>query len=75
MSKRSPALSDNELHLKMRKRAYELADTGRYRDWPDIAVALNQEEDFHHTLVRALGNDALFVSMLNTRCRQARERQ
>jgi hypothetical protein len=58
----------------MRKRAYELADTGRYEGWPGIAGALAQEEDFEHTLIGAIGNDALFVSVINARCRQARER-
>jgi hypothetical protein len=67
-------LSDNELHVKMRKRAYELADTGRYAGWPELAGALNQEADFEPLMIRAIGNDALFVSMVNARCRQARDR-
>jgi hypothetical protein len=67
-------VSDNELHVKMRKRAYELADTGKYESWPEIAADLNREDDFDHMMIRAIGNDALFVSMVNTRCRQARER-
>jgi hypothetical protein len=67
-------LSDHELHVEMRKRAYGLADTGRYDGWPEIMSVLNQEADFEPLRVRAIGNDALFVSMVNARCRQAKDR-
>jgi hypothetical protein len=67
-------VSNNELHVRMRKRAYELADTGRYGGWPEIEGALSGEEDFHPIMIRNFGNDALFVSMVNPRCRRARER-
>ncbi len=55
----------------LRRRAYELADTGRYADWPAIGDALVKEGGVD-VLVRRLTHDALFQAMLRRRIGDAR---
>jgi hypothetical protein len=50
----------------LRDRAYELADTGRYKQWSQIAYAL-QAEGFLPSLITRLDQDGLAVMMI-TRC-------
>jgi hypothetical protein len=55
----------------LRNRAYELADTGRFRRWDQIARAL-QAEGFLHSLITRLDDDRLAVMMIGRCCDQAR---
>lgn len=55
----------------LRDRAYELADTGRYKHWPQVEFAL-QAEKFPADLIARIGKDKLAVMMINRCCDQAR---
>jgi len=55
----------------LRNRAYELADTGRFKRWDQIAFAL-QTEGFLKSLIARLHYDKLAVMMISRRCDQAR---
>jgi hypothetical protein len=44
----------DELTAKLRVRAYELADTGRFSDWDGIAAEMEREE-IPDVLVRRIG--------------------
>ncbi len=57
----------------LRDRAYELADTGRYKKWVQIAYAL-QAEGFLNSLITRLDDDRLAVMMIGRCCDQARSR-
>ena len=56
----------DEAFFALRSRAYELADTGRYKQWSQIAYAL-LAEGFLAALITRLDQDALAVMMI-TRC-------
>jgi hypothetical protein len=56
----------------LRARAYELADTGRYRDWASLSAHL-VEEGAPDVIVRRLTHDALFQIMLKNRMGSATE--
>jgi len=55
----------------LRNRAYELADTGRFKRWDQIAFAL-QTEGFLKSLIARLHYDKLAVMMISRCCDQAR---
>jgi len=55
----------------VRDRAYELADTGRFTRWRQIAFAL-QAEGFLDSLITRLDEDKLAVMMIGRCCNQAR---
>jgi hypothetical protein len=55
----------------LRNRAYELADTGRFKRWRQIALAL-QAEGFLDSLFTRLDDDRLAVMMIARCCDQAR---
>ncbi len=57
----------------LRNRAYELADTGRYKRWVQIAYAL-QAEGFLNSLITRLDRDKLGVMMIGRCCDQARSK-
>ncbi len=56
----------------LRKRAYELADTGRFNTWEDIGAALEAEGIAMAS--KRLRADPLLPGMLTARCQQARDR-
>lgn len=65
----------SENHLAaLRTRAYQLADTGRYRDWDELSGALNGE-GAPMDMVQRLGEDGLFKIMIGSRLKTARERR
>lgn len=52
-------------------RAYELADTGRFKQWRQVANAL-QAEGFLTSLITRLDHDVLAVMMITRCCTIAR---
>jgi hypothetical protein len=56
----------NDRFFELRARAYDLADTGRFKRWDEIAYAL-QAEGFPPDLITRLNQDGLAVMMI-TRC-------
>ena len=56
----------------LRARAYELADSKRYKRWDQIAYAL-QAEGFLPSLITRLNQDALAVMMITRCCMLARQ--
>ena len=60
-----------EAFFALRNRAYELADTGRYKEWNAIAYAL-QAEGFLPALITRLDQDAQVVMMITRTCINAR---
>ena len=63
-------MPDNSF-FSLRNRAYELADSGRFKRWDQIAFAL-QAEGFVHSLITRLDDDKLAVMMIDRCCNQAR---
>lgn len=61
----------DDAFFAMRSRAYDLADSGRYKSWAEIAQALHAEGCLP-TLVTRLASDAQAVMMLTRCCTQAR---
>lgn len=55
----------------LRNRAYDLAGSGRYKDWNQIAFAL-QAEGFVKALIARIDSDRLAVMMITRCCVQAR---
>jgi len=55
----------------LRDRAYELADTGRFKQWRQVASAL-QAEGFLPSLITRLDSDGLAVMMITRSCGLAR---
>ncbi|MBY0564907.1 MAG: hypothetical protein K2P58_12055 [Hyphomonadaceae bacterium] len=55
----------------LRDRAYQLADSGRYKHWRQVAYAL-LAEGFASSLIQRLDADALAVMMISRCCAQAR---
>lgn len=64
-------MTDDALFFALRRRAYELAETGRYKTWHSIADAL-QAEGFVESAIKRLDGDALAVMMITRCCEQAR---
>ena len=60
-----------EPFFAVRSRAYELADTGLYKEWFQVAYAL-RDEGFLPSLITRLGEDGLAVLMITRCCRIAR---
>jgi hypothetical protein len=56
----------------LRKRAYELADTGDYHDWEELAMKM--ETEGYADAAKRLRSDPMPTNMLNTRCWQARHK-
>jgi hypothetical protein len=56
----------------LRARAYELADTKRYKRWDQIAYAL-QAEGFLPSIITRLNQDTLAVMMITRSCTLARQ--
>lgn len=63
-------MSDDS-YFVLRDRAYELAETGRFKGWFQVADAL-QAEGFLPTLIKRLDRDGLAVMMITRCCGQAR---
>lgn len=55
----------------LRNRAYDLAGTGRYKNWNQIALAL-LAEGFLKALIARIDCDRLAVMMITRCCVQAR---
>ena len=55
----------------LRDRAYELADSGRYKRWEHVAYAL-KGEGFLIALIKRLNSDRLAVMMITRCCGLAR---
>lgn len=64
-------MSDDAPFFALRNRAYELAETGRYKHWKDVALVL-QAEGLVGSLIERLGRDDLAVMMITRCCTQAR---
>ena len=52
----------------VRSRAYELADTGRYKNWSHVAYSLLVER-FPSLMIKRLDDDRLAVMMISRICR------
>jgi hypothetical protein len=63
--------ASNDDFFALRNRAYDLAATGRYKKWHQIADAL-QSEGFSPALIMRLDQDGLSVMMITRSCDQAR---
>ncbi|HVK82410.1 MAG TPA: hypothetical protein VM915_17555 [Verrucomicrobiae bacterium] len=61
----------DESFFTLRARAYELADTGRFKRWDQIAYAL-QAEGFLPSIIMRLHGDRQAVLMITHCCAQAR---
>lgn len=66
-------LMSDDPFIALRVRAYDLADTGRFRRWDEIAYAL-QAEGFPPALITRLHQDELAVMMITRCCDMARSR-
>ncbi len=64
-------MSDDALFFAVRRRAYELAETGRFKHWLKVADAL-LAEGFVGSMIKRLDRDALAVMMITRCCEQAR---
>lgn len=64
-------MSSDHDFFSLRARAYELAETGRFKHWPKVAEAL-LAEGFISDLIWRLDRDALAVMMITRSCEQAR---
>jgi hypothetical protein len=62
----------DESFFALRTRAYELADTGRYKNWEQVAYALRAEGCLPSLIMR-LNDDALAVMMIARCCMLARQ--
>jgi hypothetical protein len=69
VTQREHAVSPGDL----RRRACDLADTGRYNHWEEIGAAL--EADGVNSAGEKLGVDAVLRRMLNARCAISRSRK
>jgi hypothetical protein len=66
------APTDDDDFFSLRRRAYELAETGRYKHWAKVAGAL-QSEGFAVTQIERLDRDTLAVMMITRCCAQSRQ--
>jgi hypothetical protein len=64
-------MNDDTLFFSMRRRAYELAETGRYKHWSKVAATV-QAAGFLGSLIARLDRDGLAVMMITRCCEQAR---
>lgn len=64
-------MSDDALFFSLPARAYELAETGRFKHWLKVADAL-LAEGFIGSLIERLDRDTLAVMMITRCCQQAR---
>lgn len=64
-------MSDDALFFAVRRRAYELAETGRFKNWLKVADAL-LAEGFVGSMIKRLDRDALAVMMITRCCEKAR---
>jgi hypothetical protein len=64
-------MSVDDHFFALRTRAYELAETGRFKHWLKIADAL-LAEGFVIDLIRRLDRDKLAVMMITRCCERAR---
>ena len=64
-------MTDDALFFSLRRRAYELAETGKYKGWNAIADVLRRE-GFQDSGIRRLDGDTLAVMMIARCCVQAR---
>lgn len=64
-------MNDDALFFSVRTRAYELAETGRFKHWLKVADAL-LAEGFIGSLIERLDRDTLAVMMITRCCQQAR---
>ncbi|PZO46211.1 MAG: hypothetical protein DCF16_19265 [Alphaproteobacteria bacterium] len=64
-------MTDDALYFSMRRRAYELAESGRYKHWAKVANAL-MAEGVVGSLIKRLDGDRLAVMMITRCCEQAR---
>jgi len=60
----------NECFFTLRSRAYELADTGRYKEWHQIAYAL-LAEGFLPSVITRFDRDAGAVMLVTRSCKLA----
>lgn len=65
------AVPDQDRFFALRDRAYQLAGSGCYKHWRQVADAL-LAEGFESALIKRLDGDALAVMMLSRCCAQAR---
>lgn len=63
--------ASTEPFFALRARAFELADSGRYKQWSQIAYAL-KAEGFLPSLITRLDRDGLAVMMITRSCTLAR---
>jgi hypothetical protein len=68
----NPPTDDDADFFSVRRRAYELAETGRFKHWSKVADAL-QSEGFAATQIERLDRDSLAVMMITRCCTQARQ--
>lgn len=71
MAPLEPDQNSDAPFFAMRRRAYELAETGRHKHWRAVASAL-QREGFLSSLITRLDGDVLAVMMITRCCTQAR---
>jgi hypothetical protein len=62
--------TQRDCFFTLRSRAYELADTGRYKAWSQVAYAL-LAEGFVPSVITRLDRDGLAVMMVTQTCRRA----
>lgn len=60
----------DERFIAVRDRAYDLAETGRFKHWDQVSRAL-RAEGFRADLIGQLGGDKLAVMMITRSCVQA----
>lgn len=65
------AMTPDDPFNALRERAYELASTGRFKRWDQIAYKL-RDEGFLSNLITRLDGDRLAVMMITRCCAQAR---
>jgi hypothetical protein len=63
-------MNDDIDFFAMRQRAYELAESGRYKRWGKIAAVLKSEGFAKSSIVR-FADDGLAVMMIARCCEQA----
>lgn len=61
----------DDAFFELRARAYELADSGRFKRWDQIAYAL-QGEGYLPSIITRLDRDRQAVLMITHCCAQAR---
>lgn len=66
-------MTDDAPFFSLRCRAYELAESGKYKGWSAVAEVLHRE-GFLDSVIRKLDGDGLAVMMITRCCEQARDR-